>query len=293
MRLERAGGIAAARRVLGHQADQDLASPLLDAALLDRLDGDRGARCVVDLDLDAEVPLGWALAAGQHRLANLADHEPLVRPQGDPAGRRRRPTDDAAFVKHRSEQASQRRTEWTNRLTGETRSVPVGIDPGWDYNPGAAHVRRAQRGLIAKLESRQLEIGRAVVRHNLGTGDFRRFVRGEATARGGEERAVALIGAARSRTLGFQDRVRAVRLSSESVETHPRYAGFATEDWRRVQRILEQGEWLARGARQRLLWRDEAGKPWTAVVKLTRNGEVYLQSYRRAQLDEVMRWWDG
>ena len=32
---------------------------------------------------------------------------------------------------------------------------------------------------------------------------------------------------------------------------------------------------------QRLLWIDEAGKPWMAVVKLTRYGEVYLQSYRR------------
>ena len=48
------------------------------------------------------------------------------------------------------------------------------------------------------------------MRHNLDTGDFRRFVRGEATARGGEERAVALIGAQRSEALGFQDRVRAV-----------------------------------------------------------------------------------
>ena len=40
-----------------------------------------------------------------------------------------------------------RTREWTNRLTGETRSVPVGIDPGWDYNPGAAHVRRARAGV--------------------------------------------------------------------------------------------------------------------------------------------------
>ena len=69
------------------------------------------------------------------------------------------------------------------------------------------------------------------MRHNLGTGDCRRFVRGEATARGGgEERAVALIGTARSNTLGFQERMRAIRLSSESVEQHqPRYADFATE----------------------------------------------------------------
>ena len=103
---------------------------------------------------------------------------------------------------------------------------------------------RAQRGLIAKLESRQLEIGRAVVRHNLGAGDFRRFARGEATARGGEERAVALIGAQRSEALGFQDRVRAVRLPSESVERHPRYAAFETEDGQRVQRILDRGEWI-------------------------------------------------
>lgn len=27
---------------------------------------------------------------------------------------------------------------WTNKRTGETRQVPVGIDPGWDYNAGKA-----------------------------------------------------------------------------------------------------------------------------------------------------------
>ena len=26
--------------------------------------------------------------------------------------------------------------EWVNRRTGEVQRVPVGIDPGWDYNPG-------------------------------------------------------------------------------------------------------------------------------------------------------------
>ena len=50
--------------------------------------------------------------------------------------------------------------------------MPDGIDLGWDYNPGAAHVKRAQRGLIAKLASRHLEIGQAVVRHNLRTFQF-------------------------------------------------------------------------------------------------------------------------
>lgn len=27
---------------------------------------------------------------------------------------------------------------WVNKATGETRYVPVGIDPGWDHNPGKA-----------------------------------------------------------------------------------------------------------------------------------------------------------
>ena len=128
------------------------------------------------------------------------------------------------------------------------------------------------------------------MRHNLGTGDFRRFVRGEATARGGEERAVALIGAARSETLGFQDRVRAVRLSSESVQRHPRYAHFEAQDWRRVEGILDRGEWIEQPDGRRLLWIAEDRKPWTAVVKRTGNDEVYLQSYRRVNRRDIAKW---
>ena len=29
----------------------------------------------------------------------------------------------------------------------------------------------------------------------------------------------------------------------------------------------------------RLLWIDDAGKPWAAIVKRTANDEIYLQSY--------------
>ncbi|MHB1350107.1 MAG: hypothetical protein ACYCYR_09565 [Desulfobulbaceae bacterium] len=28
--------------------------------------------------------------------------------------------------------------EWTNKKTGEMHMVPKGIDPGFDYNPGAS-----------------------------------------------------------------------------------------------------------------------------------------------------------
>ena len=72
---------------------------------------------------------------------------------------------------------------------------------------------------------------------------------------------MALIGAARSETLGFQDRVRAVRLSSESAQRHPRYAHFEAQDWRRVERILDRGEWIEQPDGRRLLWIAEDRKP--------------------------------
>ncbi|MBO0346032.1 minor capsid protein [Roseibium sp. CAU 1637] len=37
---------------------------------------------------------------------------------------------------------------WTNKRTGETRQIPDGIDPGWDYNPGkVGHTETVKRVL--------------------------------------------------------------------------------------------------------------------------------------------------
>lgn len=40
---------------------------------------------------------------------------------------------------------------WTNKVTGEERAVPVGVDSGWDYNPG----RAGHDATLAKLAGRQ------------------------------------------------------------------------------------------------------------------------------------------
>ncbi len=64
----------------------------------------------------------------------------------------------------------------------------------------------------------------------------------------------------------------------------------ALNRWFALQSILERGEWIARGRVYRLLWLDEAGKPWAAVVKRTGNDEAYLQSYRRARARQVAAW---
>lgn len=53
---------------------------------------------------------------------------------------------DGAIV---TERPPTKTREWTNGRTGEVLDVPVGIDPGWAYNPGQAGARRAELARLA------------------------------------------------------------------------------------------------------------------------------------------------
>lgn len=43
-----------------------------------------------------------------------------------------------------SEPPEQETTLWENKRTGKVEEVPVGIDPGWDYNPGKAKLSKTE-----------------------------------------------------------------------------------------------------------------------------------------------------
>ncbi len=52
--------------------------------------------------------------------------------------------------------------QWVNRRTGEVSRVPVGIDPGWEYNPGqVSRVRQAARQWAEKIAAAPPELGAA------------------------------------------------------------------------------------------------------------------------------------
>ncbi len=53
-----------------------------------------------------------------------------------------------------SERPEVTKRTWFNKRIGETRQVPVGIDPGWDYNPGDAGARRTE---MSRLLAERLE----------------------------------------------------------------------------------------------------------------------------------------
>lgn len=49
--------------------------------------------------------------------------------------------------------------EWVDKATGEVHTVPRGIDPGWDYAPGASQAEAIRAQLAGKLDTLPPQIG--------------------------------------------------------------------------------------------------------------------------------------
>ncbi|MDH5525210.1 MAG: phage minor head protein [Desulfobulbaceae bacterium] len=45
------------------------------------------------------------------------------------------------------------RREWINKRTGVVEKVPMGIDPGWDYNPGKTRKQNLDKFMAGKLKA--------------------------------------------------------------------------------------------------------------------------------------------
>lgn len=54
--------------------------------------------------------------------------------------------------------------DWTNPRTGKTERVPDGIDPGWNYNPGADYAKHLAETAIAKARTLRPELTPAAVK---------------------------------------------------------------------------------------------------------------------------------
>ncbi len=147
----------------------------------------------------------------------------------------------------------------------------------------------AQDPRRADLEGEFPPLSREAVHREVQTEGFLAFASGRAAFEG-EERTVALASAARVEALGLGARARAVHLSGDTVRGHDRFAKFKAEDWLRVQRIVDEGAWIESGTNHRLMWIEESGKPWLAILKRTASGEIYLKSYRRGNRREVGKW---
>ena len=175
---------------------------------------------------------------------------------------------------------SERTRPWTNKRTGETIRVPVGIDPGFGHNVGLAgrEGETADR-LIARIDAADNALARAAIGSPWNTPLFRRHLDG---APGGDW-PVAVVPQAILAAIG--GRSRAARLSSATaLKQADRHFDLEAEDYARAQRILDEGEIFKAGDRLAIGFIEEEGRPWRIVVKATEDGsETYLVSLHKAQ----------
>ena len=90
-------------------------------------------------------PNGWRCRCSLTSMSQK-DYDKGLSPRGDPLNK------TAPEVKYR---------DWYNAKTGKTERVPVGVDPGWGYNPGKVKARDAAMRTMVDDKIAKLEPGLA------------------------------------------------------------------------------------------------------------------------------------
>lgn len=197
---------------------------------------------------------------------------------------------------------------WTNRRTGETVQVPVGIDPGFQHDVGAlaatvnpqriyrgkldqapADVARTSeavpgmlRAAVAEIDGLEIPAARRRVRELLDDDAFGAHVRALTAG----DWPVAAADPTLATALGTT--ATAVRLSdwtaAKQLYRHPR---LAADDYGRVQQMLDEGLAFRESPATGVVYLEDAVGWWSAVVKATARGELYLVSLHRAEARHV------
>lgn len=177
-------------------------------------------------------------------------------------------------------------TAWTNPRTGEVRQVPVGIDPGWETNPGETRLRYLEQHLAGTLQTADPAIARAAARDMAGSWYARRLLDG-----GGQGSVpVALLPGDLVEALGARSPV--VRYSAKTVAAHEHHPEVGPEVLPLIADLVTDATVIreANTAALQFFGADQLGKLWKLVVKATADGsEVYVVTWHRADAKALRR----
>lgn len=160
--------------------------------------------------------------------------------------------------------------DWVNARTGEIRKIPLGVDPGFDYNVGRANMDHQRRTTVEKMDKVSPDLGRAVARGFLRSQAFANFLRspgagefGSPVAMGGEK-----FGA------GFPTVVLPSHLARALAEERN---ALTPEDWLRVQEILDAAPEAALEGRRATL----TGADHILDLQIDASGRAVVSGFRR------------
>lgn len=171
-----------------------------------------------------------------------------------------------------------------NRRTGEIKSIPSGIDPGWEMNPGLYRQRQMELFMAGKLDAADPAIAQAAARDMAASWRLRRIHDG--SARGAVP--VAMLPDDLASAIGARTRV--VQFSDYTAEKgRAKHPEVSAESFAIVAELIEKGEVLKQDDRNLILI-GPGDLPWLAVIKRTENGlENYLSTFYRVQSSRYLR----
>lgn len=165
-----------------------------------------------------------------------------------------------------------------NSRTGEIKSIPSGIDPGWESNPGAFRQRRMAEFLQGKLDGADPAIAHAAARDMATSWRVRRIHDG--TAQG--TAPVAILPKALAEKIGAKTRV--VSFSDyTAAKGRAKHPEAEIERFADLERVLGRGTIVQRDNPKSLSVLEEIdGEYWLAAFKATQDGsEIYLSTFYR------------
>ena len=129
---------------------------------------------------------------------------------------------------------------------------------------------------------------RLKIREHLQSKDFNRFVQNPMAFE--NDHAIAYISSEQSMNFGFDCKInRIVFLSADTVNTHPDFKSYTTEDWFGIQYLIDIGEHLESKPHHRRIFELREEKPWQLVLKQTIKSELYMVSYHRIDIGKMQK----
>ncbi|WP_282094324.1 phage minor head protein [Epibacterium ulvae] len=173
-----------------------------------------------------------------------------------------------------------------NQRTGEIKRVPVGIDPGWETNPGAFRQERMAEFLAERLDSADPAVARVAARDMASSWRVQRIYEGSSTG----SAPIAMLPEELAKQLNSKTRV--VQFSDYTAEkgrrTHPEVLPDSLPE---LDQMLREGTIYdqAKPGSLFVTERREDGV-WVAIVKSTADrSELFLSTYYRASERYVRR----
>jgi hypothetical protein len=172
---------------------------------------------------------------------------------------------------------------WKNTRTGETLQVPVGIDPGWDYNPGMARMERLRAAVTEKLNTSPAALAAPTARALVQSDAFLRWLKQPKA-----DYPVAVLDEELARLV--QAKRQAVLLSAETMDKQRRHhPELEPEEYQLIPDVIERGEVMPQGA-DKLVFFHTPTRLYKAVVKATQNREeLFVNDFHRTDERERLR----